>query len=97
MRTLRVCLLLITASATAWGGWRHDCRVANRACRESAGVSLATTTTTLPMDGFSNDSCDVACILYQGHRWCIADRPNVDLVQCAPPPFVPPCSGLPAE
>jgi hypothetical protein len=79
MRTLRVCLLLITASATAWGGWQHDCRVVARQCRQSKGASLTTTTTTsttlpeitlTPYKGFVSENCGGAtpqgCVSVQG-------------------------------
>jgi hypothetical protein len=69
MSTLRVCLLLITASATAWGGWRHDCRVAThdfrKECRQAKGVTTTTSTTTTtlpavtlaPYHGFVSENC----------------------------------------
>jgi hypothetical protein len=106
MSTLRVCLLLITASATAWGGWRHDCRVANRECRQNQGAPTTTTTTTLEVTTFTNGegSCSVNCIHYQGHTWCLADNPPFDTARCAPPPQLPHhplfsdnCSGHPVD
>jgi hypothetical protein len=39
-------LTLALASSTAWAGWRHDCQVETRLCRQHRGTSTTTSTTT---------------------------------------------------
>lgn len=78
MKAILLCALIM-GSATAWAGWRHDCRQAGQLCRQSKGDSLTTTTSTTtttlpaitltPYTGFVSQNCGSTpqgCVAVQG-------------------------------
>jgi hypothetical protein len=107
MRTVGVCLLLITVSATAWGGWRKDCRDAARVCRQGKGESLTTTTSTttttlpavslVPYHGIVSQNCSgtpEGCVSVVGgpDDGKILCPPIATMAVCSFPQFCPPPS-----